>query len=202
MAIKNYMGSRFSNLVVVENLPPRNGKRFVVAECDCGVKKEFRLSHLTLEKTKSCGCLLASFTKENKTVHGKSRTIEHNTWSRIIGRCYNPKNWQYHNYGARGISVCERWRNSFPAFLEDMGSRPNGMSIDRIDNSGNYEPANCRWATPKEQSNNTRRTIILNVDGVEKSLTDWCGELGLNRQTVWQRVSKYGWDAKRALNLG
>ena len=81
------------------------------------------------------------------------------TWDGIIQRCTNPNAHQYHNYGGRGINICQRWRLSFLAFLEDMGDRPNGCSLDRIDNNGNYEPTNCRWATHKQQRSNTRESI-------------------------------------------
>lgn len=101
----------------------------------------------------------------DREYHGYSRTPEYTVWAMMIQRCCNPKHVAYVNYGGRGITVCERWRNSFCAFLADMGFRPNGLSIDRIDNDGNYEPGNCRWATDQQQSFNRRRPVrkLMNV---------------------------------------
>jgi hypothetical protein len=116
-------------------------------------------------------------------------------------RCYNPNNSQYHNYGARGITVCERWKNSFEAFLADMGPRPSSThSIDRWpDKNGNYEPGNCRWATSAQQNTNTRTNVVLDIGGgVDAVMSEWCRDLSLHVPTVWQRLKK-GMSPREAL---
>ena len=131
--------------------------------------------------------------------HGMSKSPEHSAWSRIRNRCYNPNASKFRWYGGRGISVCQRWRDSFKAFYEDMGPRPfPKATIERINNDGNYEPGNCRWATQHDQSRNTQRTILLAFRGRTQCLQDWAAEVGIERQTLQGRIQS-GWDIERAL---
>lgn len=109
----------------------------------------------------------------------------------MIARCTNSKNNRFHLYGARGISVCERWLESFQNFQQDMGERPEGMTLDRINVNGNYEPGNCRWATPKQQGRNTRVNHLIEIKGQTKTVTEWTEIYGLKLKTVWSRIS-YG----------
>jgi hypothetical protein len=115
----------------------------------------------------------------------------------MIGRCTNPNNSHFASYGGRGISVCDRWRD-FPTFLADMGEKPVGMSIDRIDIDGNYEPGNCRWTTAKQQARNKRSTRLLTYDGQTRPLLEWAERLGLNPGTLSDRVYA-GWSDEAAL---
>jgi hypothetical protein len=129
------------------------------------------------------------------------RRFEYSVWASMLTRCHNPKSVRFYNYGGRGISVCERWATSFENFLDDMGFAPSpAYSIDRINNDGNYEPGNCRWATRKEQSNNTRFNRTLVIDGVSKTLTQWAESSGLGVSTIWARLNVYHWPESRALS--
>lgn len=124
----------------------------------------------------------------------------YSTWSGMKARCGNPTNISYRKYGARGITVCERWME-FRNFLADMGERPAGTTLDRIDTTGNYEPGNCRWATPKQQRHNSRQTVeILEHNGRRQCLTDWSKEVGIHVRTLWKRIHISGWPVERALS--
>jgi hypothetical protein len=120
----------------------------------------------------------------------------------MIQRCTNPSLKSYPGYGGRGIKICDRWRTSFAAFLADMGERPEGASLDRIDNDGDYEPGNVRWATQAEQNRNQRRSRWLEYAGVSLPLADWAAALGLNYHTLHNRVTQSGWPVERALTEG
>lgn len=119
------------------------------------------------------------------------------TWRNMRDRCNNPKNNNFHNYGGRGITVCKRWNDSFEAFLEDMGRKPDGLSIDRQDNNGNYEPGNCRWATQKQQMRNTRANVVYEYQGVELCISELAERVGLAPQVIAKRLDS-GWSLERA----
>lgn len=124
---------------------------------------------------------------------------EYRTWQAMMQRCHSTTYHSYADYGGRGIKVCARWQ-SFENFLADMGLRPPGTSLDRWpDNDGNYEPGNCRWATPTEQNRNQRRNVQIEAFGECRSLAEWCHLLGRNRRIVAQRIRRDRWDAERAL---
>lgn len=114
-------------------------------------------------------------------------------WQHMIQRCHNPNDRDYPKYGGRGISVCDRWRNSFPDFLEDMGLPPSDKhTLDRIDNNGNYEPDNVRWATPSQQINNRRNTRYLTIKGITRPLSEWCKLAGIGSKAVLYRLKHRG----------
>ncbi len=156
----NLVGERFGRLVVHQFVrKDANWNTWWLCQCDCGGSKTVARYNLVTGNTSSCGCLqLASIKRVGASTkrHGMWNTPEYKAWQMLRHRCYNPKAAGYKNYGGRGIKVCERWQ-SFDAFIEDMGRRPApDLSIDRINNDGNYEPSNCRWATKKEQVINRR----------------------------------------------
>lgn len=154
------VGERFGRLVVLSG----QGKKRECL-CDCGnTIKVGRTSDLTSGNTASCGCLRREVTRANRLKHGAASgtkvTRAYGVWQTMLQRCRNPRNHKWNDYGGRGISVCERW-NEFANFLQDMGEPPIGLSIDRVDNDGNYEPGNCRWATSQQQAANRRRKNVL-----------------------------------------
>lgn len=156
---KNLTGQKFGRLLVLGWPAERPDGSWAIWEClcDCGRLCLVRSRYLR-DGTRSCGCLMRERMSQCATKHGAYRTTEYQIWCSMIKRCRNPRNAAYRLYGGRGIKVCERWRK-FENFFADIGSRPKGLTLDRIDNDGNYEPGNCRWATRSEQSLNSRPSI-------------------------------------------
>jgi hypothetical protein len=156
---------RFTRLVVIRRVKNRGKHPYWLAKCDCGNSTTARGNHLRAGDVQSCGCIAV---ERGKTLsiryprdsHKGTGTPEYTAWNGMKNRCYRRKTWNYPRYGGRGIRVCKRWlgANGFVNFLADMGYRPSpAHSLDRVNNDGNYEPSNCRWATPKEQANNRRK---------------------------------------------
>ena len=131
-------------------------------------------------------------------IHGLSGSRTYRIWRGIRARCNDPENKDFKNYGARGVKVDPNWNESFLAFLMDMGEAPACMQIDRINNNGHYEKANCRWVTPIENSNNKRTCVFVTFDGKTQSIADWSREVGIERKTLEYRI-RVGWSAERAL---
>lgn len=180
-------GSRFGRLVVISESTVRTKYRYFGCLCDCGNSASVRGDYLRSGKTKSCGCIARETTAARNLRHGHTvggkLSGAFNSWRGIIERCLNRTGKMYENYGGRGITVCDRWM-TFESFLSDMGERPLGCSIDRIDNNGNYEPGNCRWATPSQQSSNTRRSRLITFNGETLNIGVWAKRFGRNPRSL------------------
>lgn len=155
---RNLTGQAFGYLVALEDAGRSdNGSRVWKCQCVCGKYVEIRAGSLTYGTTKSCGCMKGKLKVASSDKHhghaGKSRSYTYNTWRAMRARCLEINHAKYPQYGGKGIKICERWEK-FSNFLEDMGERPLGKTLDRLDGNGNYEPSNCRWATPTEQNAN------------------------------------------------
>lgn len=169
--------------------------------CDCGSFKIVRQNNLRSGHTKSCGCHKRKVNKDIHTKHGMKHTSTYTTWCQMKARCHSPSSTSYANYGAKGISVCSRWRESFENFLEDMGEKPaNSHSIERIDNKKGYFPENCRWATSAEQNRNYSRNVVIEHNGQKQCLSDWAVQLGIKKHTLRYRLNA-GWDISDAFSL-
>lgn len=175
------IGCKYNKLTVVSYIGSNNlGKTEWLCKCECGDETKVVSAHLKNGNTKSCGCWYKATRKTISLVHGAKGTPEYFSYVSMKSRCFNKNNDDYYNYGARGITVCERWlgKKGFLCFIKDMGKKPSKKhSLDRFpDMNGNYEPSNCRWATPKQQGGNTRKNRWINFDGKRMILTDWGNE--------------------------
>lgn len=197
-------GQTFFRLTVMhrgDNIGKRVGW---VCRCECGQTTHVTATNLVTGVTKSCGCAADDARRRNsalggiaRTTHGLYKTREYNSWQSMRDRCLNPNSDNFPNYGGRGIQIDPRW-DDFTVFLADMGPRPPNKSIERLDTSANYGPDNCVWATRREQSRNTRRTIRITLNGMTMCLKDWCAELGIPYKRAESRIRR-GWSVERAL---
>lgn len=198
----NVSGREFNYLTILTDVM-LDGKRVSTCKCRCGTIKKISTYHVINNKTKSCGCLQSELTTKKNLTHGKSKTPEFRIWQSMKYRCKNKTDNGYKNYGGRGIRVCQSWRESFQAFLTDMGRRPSRRySIDRINNDGNYScghcveckakkwTANCQWATRKSQRINTRDAIYITYQNKKLPLLQWARKFKIYHTTIRSRLNK------------
>lgn len=192
----NLTGQMFGRWTVGEGPTEANarGEIFWPCTCSCGTKRLVKAGSLTSGKSKSCGC----YHKEQVTLHGQTGTKTFKSWDSMLQRCLNPNAPDYRRYGGRGIRVDPRWVASYDAFVSDMGQRPEGSSLDRVDVNGNYGPENCRWSTRSGQQRNKRNTPMLEWNGATLSWADWADRTGIPSKHIGWRLSK-GWTVERTL---
>lgn len=196
--LDRWIGRRFGRWTVISfhsfnNNNTSNWK----CRCDCGNTRLVRNNNLLSGHSLSCGCLQKEVTAERATTHGKSRSRIYHIWGDMVKRCTNDRHKAWRHYGGRGIVVCERWLD-FENFLSDMGEPQPGLTIERINNDGNYEPGNCRWATQAEQLRNRRNNRRITINGVTRVASEWAREYGISRQVIDHRL-KAGWSDEDAV---
>jgi hypothetical protein len=196
-------GHKVGRLTVLSMAERHRDRVHWLCRCECGNQVVVQSSSLSTKRTKSCGCLLrdvmvAKLTKHGHAPYKRKPSPEYNSWRCMRERCRNSRNNRHKLYGERGITVCERWMNSFSDFLRDMGPRPPGTSLDRIDNNGNYEPGNCRWATDEQQARNKRNSFRVTLNGQTYHANECAKIYGVNPGTFRDRL-RHGWAVERAI---
>ncbi|BAZ39425.1 hypothetical protein NIES4101_53780 [Calothrix sp. NIES-4101] len=197
--ITDLAGQRFAYLTALRFAEHKNRGEYWYFRCDCGTEKVIRVSSVKSGDTVSCGCWRRSRISSANKTHGMSETRTFKIWSRMIFRCSSPSDRGYKNYGARGIKVCQRWLDSFENFLADMGEAPVGMSLDRIDNNGDYEPENCRWANSRQQANNRRNNLRYEYDGAMMTVREISEATGVSASLLGDRIQRMGWSVQDAI---
>lgn len=192
------VGDKFTRLTVTFVPPYGLGSRGNLSKvdclCECGNTATLAPAALVSGKTQSCGCLKLKR-------DGDSASAEFGIWYRMIARCYDQDSKDYPDYGGRGIAVCDRWRESYPNFLFDMGRRPSKeLSIDRIEVNGNYEKSNCRWATDEQQANNRRTSHYVEFNGDKRTIAEWAFALGFKYACLMARIQN-GWSVQDTLTI-
>ena len=193
--INDLTGKRFGNLVAIGLDTSSDRRTKFICVCDCGNVKSIRSDALLSGATISCGCVKKKQDAINLAKHHShkmSDTRIYSIWQGMKGRCFNGNDARYSSYGGRGISVCDEWKNDFTVFYNwaiDNGYS-DSLTIERINNDGNYEPSNCRWATNTEQCNNRRTNIKIKIGNSERSLKEWCDIFELDYKTINARYHR------------
>lgn len=177
--------------------------RMRLCRCECGTERRVLFGDVKSGRSKSCGCLRLQERRDGQrikvTKHGYSDTPTAASWTEMKRRCYAKHRKEYPNYGGRGIAVCDRWLESFTNFLADMGERPAGHTLDRIDNNGDYTPANCRWAPRAQQELNKRSNVRYAFNGGLLTIPEIARQIGMNQATLSNRIKTLGWTVERAI---
>ena len=194
------MGQRFGRLVCLGPSPRPSRNRFWFFRCDCGQETEVRGDAARRGNTQSCGCLAVETATRLLTTHGHSKRAEYQCWVGMVRRCTDPNARSYPRYGGRGVRLCDRWRESFEHFLDDVGPRPSPLhTLDRESAGANYEPGKVVWSTSSKQARNKRNSVVVTWRGRPMPLIEACELEGRDYNTVRQRVRRYGWPLQRAL---
>lgn len=193
MKTSERIGQKFNRLTLLKAYPPERGRaRRGLFRCECGNKKEAQLNAVLYGSTKSCGCMVKEYYASGTVrSHGDHRSPEYRSWTGMKSRCLNPNDTSYDRYGGRGIAVCDWWAESYENFLADMGRKPSpNHSIERIDNDGDYEPNNCRWASRHEQQANRSSSRLLTYKGETMTMLQWAERLGMSWTSLANRAKR------------
>lgn len=195
---KNLIGKQFEKLTVVSNgKKTHDGRSLLNCLCDCGNSTTILAFHWG--EIKSCGCLVKEKNIERLKTHGYTATPTHKTWLNMKNRCLNPNATGFRHYGGRGIKMCDRWLK-FSNFLADMGEKPPGLTLERINVDGDYSLKNCKWATIEEQSRNTTRNRFITFEEETRTLKDWAKINNINYSTIRHRLNS-GWSVEKTLTV-
>lgn len=182
-------GDSLGNCIYIkEDIQGYKNSRKAVFECVCGNTFIALIANVKNEHTTSCGCLKIPAVKKSSTRHGMRQSSEYNIWRLMIARCYKPQSTSYKNYGAKGITVGDRWKKSFINFYADMGNRPEGTSLDRLENDKGYYKENCQWGTSLQQNRNRSITVKVTYNGETKAIMEWSQIYGIPYDTLKYRV--------------
>lgn len=188
-------GKRYHALTVISPIKgPRTWDYLVM--CKCGVTKVMQKSNLL--RATSCGCMTRELISRARTRHGESHGPTWRSWKSMIDRCTLVSHKSWKDYGGRGITVCDSWLSRYENFRADMGERPRGTQLDRVDNAGGYTPSNCRWSTPRQNSNNRRSNRLIEYGGETLTISQWSRRIGISPDTLACRI-KSGWPTAEAL---
>ena len=205
---KDLTGQKFGKLTALYRLHNNNNnvkrkRTHWLCICECGNLTDVEVGNLQCGNTNSCGCYNKQRAKESNQTHSKSHTKLYTIYNNMKQRCYNNDNPRYNDYGGRGIAVCDEWLNDFMSFYKWAMNNDykEGLTIDRIDNAGNYEPDNCRWVSMTTQNRNKRNNVNYTINGETHCLKEWCEILGLKYGTVKKRIYCYHWNIHKALEV-
>ncbi len=200
MRLLDLTGQRFGRLVVISQWGHDKFDRVTwLCRCDCGRATSPTSNKLMRGETRSCGCLREEYLHDRTYLEGSRNTRVYEIWAGAKDRCFRSGSPAYKNYGGRGITMCDAWRDDFAQFQKDMGPRPPGATLDRIDNNGNYCPENCRWTSRLAQMRNQRKTRRYDFAGESRTLQDWSDITGLALSALYYRINEGHWSVERAL---
>lgn len=201
-AFKDLTGQRFGRLTVLYRVQNRGASTMWKCRCDCGNERNISANSLHNGTSASCGCMRRELAAEKHTKHNHCHSRLYTIYNNMKARCYRVTNHKYPRYGGRGIKLCDEWLNDFGKFFDwamANGYQEN-LTIDRIDNDGDYEPSNCRWVTNVEQSNNRSSNHLIEFQGQTRNITEWSKITGLSYSAISSRINKLEWSPEKALS--